>query len=363
MTDANWGIAGNERAIGALLAAVANGSPNHGYLLAGPAGVGRSLAALRLAQALNCTGPDLGGQHLMLTGGEEAPAARPCLQCDQCRRIANGIHSDVQTVTVEANAEGAAHKAISVEQLRDVEASVALAPYEGRTRVVIIDPADDMTDQAQNAFLKTLEEPPPNVVFVLVANDAGRLLETIRSRCSRIDFHLVAAGEIEDSLVAQGIDPAQAKLLARLSGGRAGWAIDAARDPQILERRGQALATARAILQMPLADRFDLAERLSDAFKRDREPVLWQIEQWQSWWRDVLLVQSEATEGIANLDMNPDIEQDAAITRQAEVARFLQALSDARANLIGNVQSRIALDALMLAVPPAHVLSTRSPNL
>ena len=130
--------------------------------------------------------------------------------------------ADVQTGTVEAATDGPAHKAISCEQIRDVEATVALAPYEGRKRVVVIDPAEEMSPGAQNAFLKTLEEPPPHVVFVLVTADADRLLETVRSRCRRIDFALVAATEIEAGLIDRGTAAEQAPVLARLASGRPG---------------------------------------------------------------------------------------------------------------------------------------------
>ena len=331
---ADWNIIGNERAVRALQASVRNGA-RHAYLFAGPARVGRAAAATRLAQALNCTSGD-----------------PPCGECNACRRIAAGIHSDVQTVTIEAAAEdAAARKSISVQQVRDVEKGVALNPYEGRTRVVIIDPADAMSDGAQGAFLKTLEEPPEHVVFVLITSNPDRLFETIRSRCARIDFHLASAGEIEDAMRGRGVDAERARLFARLSGGRPGWAIEATAGPQLLERRAETLTTARALPAMPVGDRMDLAERLSEAFKREREPVWAQLEQWQTWWRDVLLVVSDAAEGIANLDMLADLQADAAMYRRGDVARFLQALADARTYLAENVQSRIALDALMLAPP------------
>jgi DNA polymerase-3 subunit delta' len=289
---------------------------------------------MRLAQALNCNEPE-----------------PPCLECSQCRRIASGIHSDVQLLTVEGATEGAAHKSISVEQLRTVESTVAHNPYEGRTRVVVIDPADQMSDSAQSAFLKTLEEPPEHVVFALIAANPDRLLETIRSRCARIDFHLVPSAEIEEALIARGLGAEQSRLLARLSGGRPGWAIEAASGPRLLEWREQTLATARALPSMPVADRMDLAERLSDAFKRERAPVDEQLAQWQAWWRDVLLVAADATDSVVNLDMIAGLREDAATYRRAEVARFLGALVDTRTYLAENVQSRIALEALMLDTP------------
>lgn len=330
----NWGLIGNERAIRVLQAGLATGAANHAYIFAGPEGTGRATAARRLAQALNCIGGEL-----------------PCGECAPCRRIGSGIHADVQTVTLDAEAEGAARKAISVEQMREVETAVSLAPYEGRTRVVIIDPADILSVGAQNAFLKTLEEPPPHAVFVLIAGNDERLLETIRSRCTRVEFRLVPAANIEAALVARGVEADRAKLLARLSGGRPGWAIEAAADPKLLEHRAEALATARSLARMSLADRIDLAEKLSDSFKREREPVFRQLDQWAGWWRDVLLAQSGAGESIANLDEAVSIEADAGEYSRGDVARFVQAIIGTRGTLSENVQSRIALDALMLHAP------------
>jgi DNA polymerase-3 subunit delta' len=332
--SSDWSIVGNERAVRALQAAVYGGRPAHAYLFLGPERTGRATVARRLAQALNCT-----------------VANPPCGECNQCKRIEAGIHSDVVTVGVEAVSDGAARKAISVEQMRDVERMTALNPYEGSTRVVVIDPADEMSDSAQSAFLKTLEEPPPHVVFVLIAANGDRLLETIRSRCARIDFGLVAAAEIEAALLARGATADDARLLPRLSTGRPGWAIEAARSPQLLARRREMLETARSLSRLPLAHRMDLAEKLSDAFKRDRDATLDQLDEWAGWWRDVLLTQSGAGERVANLDLSAELLDDAESYRRADIAGFLQALIDTRTYLTGNVQSRIALEALMLAAP------------
>ena len=328
-----WSLVGNEGAIRVLQAGLANGAA-HAYILAGPSGTGRATAARQLAQALNCTG-----------------AEPPCGACTACKRIAAGIHADVQTVSLDTDADGAARKSISVEQMREVEAAIALAPYEGRTRVAMVDPADEMSITAQNAFLKTLEEPPPHAVFVLIVQNDERLLETIRSRCTRVEFHLAPARDIEAALLARGVEAERARLLARLCGGRPGWALEAASNPRRLEHREEALATARSLPQLPLADRMDLAERLWDAFKRDRGPVIRQLDEWAGWWRDVLLTQSGAEDSIANLDETAAIAADAREYRRHEVARFVQAIVEARGYLGENVQSRIVLDALMMDAP------------
>ncbi len=331
---AGWRIIGNPRAVDALTAAVSSGSPARSYIFAGPERVGKATAALRLAQALNCTA--------------DAP---PCLACETCRRIGEAKFADVQTVTVEAATEGPAHKVIAVEQMRDVEATVALAPYEGRKRVVIIDPAGEMSDVAQNAFLKTLEEPPPHVVFVLVSADADRLLETVRSRCRRIEFGLVAAGEIEAGLTDRGTDAERAALLSRLAAGRPGWALEAAATPALLAKRDEALDAARALADMGLPDRIDAAEKMSDAFKRNRAAVDETLAHWLGWWRDVVLTQSGAGDAIANLDRRDQIVADAERCDRAQVIDFVESLRETRGHLRANVQSRIALDALMLRVP------------
>jgi DNA polymerase-3 subunit delta' len=332
--DENWGIVGNERAVRALAVAVRNGAAVQAYLFTGPEGTGRATAARRLAMALNCT--------------DEEP---PCGNCGQCRRIEAGIQADFRTVTIDTEGEGAARKSISVEQLRDVERLVALAPYEGRTRVVIIDPADLMSDQAQNAFLKTLEEPPPHAVFILITAREELLLETIRSRCTRVEFRLVPTSEIEKALLVGEVNPDRAALLARLAGGRPGWALSAAREAAFLERRAEVLAGARTLPDLALADRFDLAEKLSEAFKRERDPVLRRLDDWAGWWRDVLLTQSGAAEAIANLDESEPISAAAHEYSRRDVARFVQAIIETRGYLEENVQSRVALDALMLSVP------------
>ncbi len=332
--SSDWSIVGNERAARALQAAVYGGTPGHAYLFLGPEKTGRATVARRLAQTLNCT-----------------VVNPPCGECNHCKRIEAGIHSDVVTVGVEAALDGAARKGISVDQMRDVERMTALNPYEGSTRVVVVDPADEMSDSAQSAFLKTLEEPPPHVVFVLIAANGDRLFETIRSRCARIDFGLVAAAEIETALLARGASADDARLLARLSGGRPGWAIEAARSPQVLVHRRQVLETARSLAQLPLADRMELAEKLSDAFKRDRDATLGQLDEWAGWWRDVLLTQSGAGERVANLDFSAELREDAESYTRVDIAGFLQALIDTRTYLCENVQSRIALEALMLAAP------------
>jgi DNA polymerase III subunit delta' len=349
-------LIGNSRALAAVQRALASASPPHAWLFVGPEGVGKAGLARWLAQALNCE--EVGVRRQESADGEEQGTGKseqvvePCGVCAQCERIARGIHSDVITVSIPApEPNEPVHKDISVDQVREVERAAALTPFEGRTRVVIIDPADAMSIGAQNAFLKTLEEPPPNTSFVLIATREDRLLETVRSRCRRIEFTLVPLGEIEAALLARGIEEEQARLVARLAGGRPGRALELAENPSRVEKRREVLAEARELGSLPMADLMDLSERLATRFREDREAVLSRIEESLGWWRDLVLVQSGAEEAAVNVDLLEGLREDSGRYEVKDVVGFVQALAECRQRLEGNVQARIALDALMVRVP------------
>ena len=329
-----WPLIGNARALNILQRSLESERAQQAYLFAGPEHTGRTIAATLLAQALNCIGSE-----------------RPCEECGQCRRIAAGIHSDVQTVTVEMSEDGPARRDISVEQLREVEQSIALAPYEGRKRVIIVAPAEFMNISAQNAFLKSLEEPPPHVVFILITTDADRLLETVRSRCAVVPFSLVPAGEIEAALHARGVEPARLALIGRLAAGRPGWALSAVNDKRFLESRQESLDQTRRLPDMELVDRFDLAQNLAEAFRKNRQKALSSLAEWTLWWRDVMVLQAGSRESVVNSDHLTDLQRDAEAYTLQDVKDFVESLVRASHHLTMNVQPRIALDAMMLSVP------------
>ncbi len=232
-------IIGQERALDPLRAALGRGALHHAYLFAGPEGVGKGTAARLLAQAANCErGFD------------------PCGECLPCRKIARGVHPDVVAVaeertmaragTWEPKSGRAPSRDIVVDQIRDVvDRRLSLRRLEARRRFVILDPADAMNPQAQNALLKTLEEPPDDTTLVLVAAAADALLPTVRSRCLRVPFRPLPAALVEERLRAAGHAPEAARLAASLSGGSLGKAL--ALDDQALAERREAVEQAAAL--------------------------------------------------------------------------------------------------------------------
>jgi len=172
--------------------------------LVGPRSIGKRTVAVRLAQTLNCS--------------DETRTAGGCGRCVTCLKIERGTHPDVQLVE-RANAK----TDISIEQVRAMQPRLALRPLEGRTRVVIIDDAAELNEFAQDALLKTLEEPPPHAVLLLITLTPAALRETIRSRLQPLAFRFVPTAEIAAALTARKVKDADG--LARSAGGRPGLAL------------------------------------------------------------------------------------------------------------------------------------------
>ena len=174
-------VVGHRRPIGLLARSVKRASLPPSLIFAGPSGVGKRLAARAVAQALNCL-------SLVEVDDDRVDA---CGECIACTRIGRGVHADV--LMVEPGDSGS----IKIEQVRDVVDRAGYRPFEGRRRVVIIDEADALVVPAQHALLKTLEEPPPSSVFILVTSSPDMLLATVRSRCIRLWFAEGAKFEVD----------------------------------------------------------------------------------------------------------------------------------------------------------------------
>jgi DNA polymerase-3 subunit delta' len=175
-------IKGQPLATSLLRKTVATGRVGGGYLFVGPEGVGKSKAARLFAMALNC----------------ESRENVPCSVCPACRKILAGEHPDVFSLGLQ---EGKSR--ILIEQIRELQEHLAYAPYEGKRRVVIIDPADNLSPEAANAFLLTLEAPPAHTVLILVTSSLYALLPTIRSRCQIVRFSTLSKDALLE--IAKGI--------------------------------------------------------------------------------------------------------------------------------------------------------------
>ena len=213
------------------------GRAPHAVMLVGPGSTGKTTLALDLAAGLLCTDPD--------------PGSRPCRACRGCRQVASGNHPDLHRLVPEGpGGQIRIGKANDPEPgtVRHLLGELALLPAEGGARVVIVEQAHRLNDDAQNALLKMLEEPPAGVTIILCADDEECLLPTVRSRCARVRLGAVGGREIERWLEELEVaDAPRAARLARLAEGRPGLALAYARSVDAERIRGE---LARGVLDM-----------------------------------------------------------------------------------------------------------------
>jgi DNA polymerase III delta' subunit len=258
-------IIGQERAIAVLQNAIRGDGVAHAYLFAGPEGVGKRRVALEFAKAMNC-----------LDAASQA-AADSCGRCDSCRRIDHGTHPDVREVTLY----GRKRLSIGIGHIREprppeaspddrppfrLERDALLRPQRARRKVYLIDPADRMTTEAQNALLRLLEEPPERVVLVLITAQPAALLPTVLSRCQPLSFLPAGVAAVERYLIERGESPDAAAVAARLAGGSVGEATRLT-SPAAAEARGRVLAILARLDPGGRGDQRQAALQVADLLK------------------------------------------------------------------------------------------------
>ncbi len=335
-----WQVIGQTRAVSLLQRSLETGSLSHAYLFIGKAHVGKMTLALNLAQALNCQG-----------------AEPPCGECISCQKIASAKHADVQIIGLshdEDSAETKSRAEISIDQIRQIQHSASLPPFEGRCKVFIIDGAELLSTEAANCLLKTLEEPVGKVVFILLTINEQLLPATVISRCQRLELLPLAVAEVEAALDSSwGIEPTKAKLLARLSHGCLGWAVSAALDDGLLHQCAERLDELLALANADCEVRFTYAAQLATQFSQNRGLVQERLNLWLDWWRDLLLVKVGCSSDITNTDRLATLIDISRGYGLAQIKAFISSIRAAGEQLRQNVNPQLVLEVLMLDIPEA----------
>ncbi len=350
----DWGVIGHGGAVRLLSGSMNADRLAHAYLMTGAEQVGRKTLALALARAVNC----------------EAESQGPCGSCRQCDRILRGIHADVRvidrhtpirgTVGGKASDEGEDKRRarFSIEHIREMQRDAALNAFEGRRHVFILDGAetlrfqDGLVTEAANALLKTLEEPPGDVLLVLIAPSRSAVPETVASRCQIIDLRPVATDEIASGLVIlRGTSLEDAERVARLAEGKPGRAIDLVEDPAAQGRHSQTVMRVLETTAGGLEARFRYARDLSGAYRKDKAAVEAELDVWTSLWRDVLLARHGVAQGISHTDWMDTIEAIANQLAPDAIADVISATRRTSEALISNAAPQLAFEVMMLALP------------
>ena len=326
-----WQVIGQPRATRLLTRSIETGQLSHAYLFVGPCHVGKSTLALNLAQAVNCQASD-----------------RPCGQCVSCRRIAAGKHVDVQIISAGSEAK----RDIAIKQIGYMQMDASLPPYEGRCKVFIFDRAETLSREAANRLLKTLEEPLPRVLMILLTAREKDVLPTIISRCQRVELRPLPVALLKELLTKEfAVGQEKADLLARASGGCLGWALRALQDKGLTETRGQRLSTLIDMGRANAMQRFAYAAELATQFSKERGEVEEFLELWLGWWHDLLLIQGGNEGLITNIDHQPTLIQQAKALSMKHVTDFIHRRQEVTRQLEQNASPRLVFDMLMLSMP------------
>src|SRR4030042_1503083 len=253
-----WQTIGQPKALALLEHSLQTGELAHAYLIVGAPQIGKMTLASDLAKAVNCQGKE-----------------PPCGEGQPCRRIADGKHADITVIGLNSakdSGEVRTKVEISMEYMRELQHSASLPPYEGKCKVFIIDGAEYLSTEASNCLLKTIEEPPPHIMILLLTAEETRLLPTVVSRCQRIELKPMPSNEIEMILIeSHGVDCDRARLLAGLSQGCLGWALRVSTDDSYLAQRTQRLTEMFSLIDAGWEERFSYAAKLGNDRKSAAE--------------------------------------------------------------------------------------------
>lgn len=340
-------LVGQEHISRTLSRAVTSGQTSHAYLFTGPRGTGKTSTAKILARALNCA---------------EGPTLTPCGVCDSCRSISDGSSMDVFEIDAASNR--------GIDEIRDLRESVKFAPTEGHYKIYIIDEVHMLTTEAFNALLKTLEEPPERVIFILATTEPHKVPATIQSRCQRYDFHRITVTEIRDRLIyvckesdiaaeedALGIIAAQADGGMRDALSILDQCMALAEGTLTAERVQEALGLVgrawirRMAGEIAARDAAALIAQLSELLQSGRElkQVLAELAQH---FRRLMIAGVGGAVSAAELCAGDaeELRMDAAQFTQEEIMSILRRLNETMQELRTSPQPRIAVETLLIGL-------------
>lgn len=325
----NWKLIGHQWAAHLLQRHLLNKNLRHAYLFCGPEGIGRRTLALRLTQSLFCTSTER--------------TDVPCLHCKSCQQVERMEHPDFYPVNVSSDSQ-----VIKIDQIRELHHSLSLSPYQAPYQVALLQDFEKATPSAQNALLKTLEEPPPQVLIILTAENPEMLLETIVSRCEVVHLRTVPLRIIQRELIAEyNLEADNALKLAHLSAGRPGAAVRLHLQPELRAKHQQWLDELQALFPASIVERFSRAKNL----KSDAEQFIDIIDIWLSYWRDVLLAHTGANAPLINIDRQDEISEISKKVSLTEIKEMINKLEEAREQLTNYANTQLTIENLFLQLP------------
>ncbi|NLI12575.1 DNA polymerase III subunit delta' [Pelotomaculum propionicicum] len=315
--------AGHKQVVRMLRNTVSQGRVAHAYLFAGPEGVGKETVALSFARALLCSSSADGDA---------------CGVCRSCRQVRSGNHPDFYAL----GPDGAS---IKIEQIRDIQRKVPYRSYQGGRKIFLIRQAETMTGQASNCLLKTLEEPPPDTVFILITARPQLLPPTILSRCQQVFFKNIPLPELVEGLVRlHGMAEEDALLPAALSGGSMGKAL-AYTSGSYQEKRQAVYKLLQALSEAGPCEALEMAEKAAES----RESAYFTLEILSCWYRDLMVYRETGEAGLLfNHDHTALIKSESERFETPALLEIIESIESAKGKAETNINTRLILEALFL---------------
>ena len=330
-------VLGQERAKRFLSQVMAREKIPHAYLFTGIPGIGKTTTAIALAMALNCRLPEEG---------------EACGRCVSCRQMKNGNFPDFVTI-------GPIGQNIRIDQVRDFQRILSFAPVSGRYRVSVIHHAETMTAEAANAFLKTLEEPPPGNILILNSTESFDLLPTIVSRCQRVPFQpLPVKGMVDWLGTERGLNAETAAILAMMAGGSLGRALSIY-ETGFIDKRQKWLLNLISLPRLSKEEAFEMALECEKKIEKTGLDVSGarggdltdMLAVWETWYRDLLLLKVEGPEHlIINADFSRELKNTSGNFERKNLWQSIYALDKAQRDLRQMRNTKLVLEHTVLSL-------------
>lgn len=319
-------ILGHEQIIEHLQNAIALEKVSHAYIFSGPEASGKMMLADAFAMSLQCEGDE-----------------KPCLNCRSCKQAMDRNQPDIIYVTHEKP------NTIGVDDIRtQINNDIDIKPYSSRYKVYILDEAEKMNQQAQNALLKTIEEPPAYAVILLLTTNADRFLPTILSRCIRLDLKAVKEAEIKKYLMREyQIPDYQADVCAAFSQGNVGKAIQLASSEEFGSLKADVLQLMKRVNDIDLYEMGAAVKQIAE-YKLSVNDY---FDLMMIWFRDVLYMKAtNDVNGLIFKDEVYDIKKQAAKRSYQGIEKILKAMETAKVRITANVNFDLVIELLLLTI-------------
>lgn len=317
-------IIGQSTLINRLKSILNSGRIVHSYIFTGLSGAGKTTISNVFAKMLFCERGD-----------------KPCNACKSCMQLDSGNHPDVIRITSQT-------KTIGIDSIRELRAHIQIKPFQGPWKIYIIEKGDTMTQQAQNALLKTLEEPPKHAIIFILTENVASLLPTIISRCQIIRIPSLSTHEVAEIIERRThIQKEEALVFAKLSGGLPGRGLELALSNEYQQMRDSSLEVLMRISKGSLIESLALI----DFFLENRDKVVEILDMMELWFRDVLVLKQSRCQAIViNMDKLTQLRTLANIFTTKAIGCIIEGIEDSKRMLMSHANLQLTIENLLMRI-------------